>query len=316
MKSFEVITLADRATGGRARILPALGFNCYSFEAAIDGQPVELLWAAPQFATGTQKPSRGGIPILFPFAGRIRGTEFQFQHEHYRLPAGDDFGNAIHGFVLSRAWRVVEQRQDLVTGEFLASRDDPALLRHWPADFRIRVTYQLARNELRCQVEADNPDNRPLPFWFGTHPYFRLPLVAGSQANQCRIRVPAAAYWELENLLPTGRRLPVKGHRDLRGGANFENLVLDDILTDLEHPSGECKAMLDDPAARRRLTVAFGQEFQACVVFTPPHREAVCIEPYTSVSDAFALEARGIKTGMRVLAPGECFRARIAMTIE
>jgi len=48
------------------------------------------------------------------------------------------------------------------------------------------------------------------------------------------------------------------------------------------------------------------------VVYNPPHREAFCIEPYTCVPDPFALEARGL----RVLAPGEQFQARIDIEVD
>jgi len=45
------------------------------------------------------------------------------------------------------------------------------------------------------------------------------------------------------------------------------------------------------------------------VVYTPPHREAICIEPYTCVPGAFNLNERGIAAGLRMVAPGDSFRA-------
>lgn len=315
MKTFEAVTLHDEASNTRARIVPALGFNCYSFEAVVDGQPCELLWSAADLLLGTQKPSRSGIPILFPFAGRIRGTAFEFENDRYSLPVGDDFGNAIHGFVFNRPWRILEARPNRAVGEFQASIDDPSLLSHWPADFCIRASYRVAPNALRIDFEINNPDNRALPFWFGTHPYFRLPLVAGGDARACRITVPAARYWELADLLPTGKVLEVTDHRDLRDGMPFDDWKIDDILSELEFAGDRCQARIEDPAAARSMTITFGREFNDCVVFTPPHREAVCIEPYTSVSNAFELEAKGIKTGMKLLAAGETFRAWIEIAL-
>jgi aldose 1-epimerase len=66
----------------------------------------------------------------------------------------------------------------------------------------------------------------------------------------------------------------------------------------------------------RRLTISFDAAFGHCVVFNPPHREAICIEPYTSVPDAYALEERGIATGLRVLAPGESFQAAVDLRLD
>jgi aldose 1-epimerase len=61
--------------------------------------------------------------------------------------------------------------------------------------------------------------------------------------------------------------------------------------------------------------MTFGPEFPACVVYNPPHREAICIEPYTAVPDAFALESRGIAAGLRVLKPGESFKGQIDIAV-
>src|SRR5260370_19129865 len=87
---FQVRTECRRAAGGldgtvyaleeigeptRAEIWPALGFNCYRWQIAKNNQPIDLLYADPQlFDNG--KPTRSGIPILFPFPNRLRGGHF------------------------------------------------------------------------------------------------------------------------------------------------------------------------------------------------------------------------------------------------
>jgi aldose 1-epimerase len=48
-------------------------------------------------------------------------------------------------------------------------------------------------------------------------------------------------------------------------------------------------------------------DFRECVVYTPPHREAICIEPLTCAAGAAALAQRGIDAGWRVLPPAEKF---------
>jgi aldose 1-epimerase len=40
-------------------------------------------------------------------------------------------------------------------------------------------------------------------------------------------------------------------------------------------------------------------------LFTPAHRQAVAIEPYSCSADASNLQARGIDSGWLTLAPGE-----------
>ena len=75
----EAITIQDSATGTTASIAPQLGFNCFSFRPVVAQRPIEVLWHDPQFREGTTRPSRSGIPILFPFAGRIRGARYKYR---------------------------------------------------------------------------------------------------------------------------------------------------------------------------------------------------------------------------------------------
>src|SRR5688572_8608957 len=146
--TLEVIRIVDETAGSSATIAPGFGFNCFSFEVTLGGRRSETLWAHSEFASGRQRPSGSGIPLLFPFAGRIPGTSFEYEGTTYKLTAGDAMGNAIHGFVMSRPWRVVRQSGSSVTGEFQASIDEPALCESWPADFRIQVTYEVAGTAL------------------------------------------------------------------------------------------------------------------------------------------------------------------------
>ena len=76
-----------------------------------------MLWAAADFAAGG-RPSSSGIPLMFPFAGRIRGTSFHFDGKQYALEAGDGLGNAIHGFVIEPAMARDKPAADRVVGTF------------------------------------------------------------------------------------------------------------------------------------------------------------------------------------------------------
>lgn len=311
-----MVTISDRSTGSTARILPGSGFNCFSFVAAIDGAEIETLWREPDFGPGS-RASRSGIPLLFPFPGRLAGDSFRFDGRTFTVTGAPvNGGNPIHGFVLDRPWRIAERSADRVAATFRASVDEPALLAQWPADFQITISYEVAGSSLRSVVLIENPGSSPLPFGFGTHPYFRLPL-GGPSADDCRITVPARSFWELRDMLPTGVILPVDPARDLQTPRPYRDLTADDVLTDLT-PSddGDIRTKIHDPHSGRTLTQTFDASFTECVVFTPAHREAVAIEPYTTVPDAFRLSGSGVPTGLRVLAPSASFQAGIKITLS
>ncbi len=318
--SLEVITLTAPDSGATAKILPGLGLNCFSWQVPLkadsSASPQELLWSHPDFASGTQRPTRSGIPLLFPFAGRLRGTSFTFQGQEYQLEAGDPLGNAIHGFVFTRAWEVQQQQDDRLVARFQASQVQPDLLKRWPSDFALTVTYSIQGNELSSSFVAENTGDRLLPCGLGTHPYFRVPLASGSHAADCVVTVPVRRSWELVEMLPTGQLLWPPGEKPLYGGVPFKDAQFDHVLTDVELRNGLATATLVDPFAGRCLSISFDKTFAHCVVFTPPHREAVCIEPYTTVPNAFELQELGLDPGLKILTPGETFTAEVQMKVE
>jgi aldose 1-epimerase len=313
--SAEIVSLRDETSGSSAEILVSQGFNCFRFTPLLGGRPIEAIYAPADFATGQGRPSRGGIPLLFPFAGRIPGTTFTWEGKQYPLEPGDAFGNAIHGFALSRPWRVIERSGRRVVGQFHAWRDDPTLKARWPADFRLTATYTLAGTSLRGEYLIENPCDTPLPCGLGTHPYFRVPL-GGAQAEDCVVKLPVSACWELKDMLPTGRRLELPNTAAFQVGQRFGDLKFDDVFSGLAFDGGWCTASLHDPASGNTLTQRFSEAFRECVVYTPPHREAICIEPYTCVAGGFELANRGIDAGVRVVPPGGSFSAVVEISVR
>lgn len=313
--SVACVTLQDPSSPATATIAVGFGFNCFRFTVERNGKSMEVLWSAPDFAAGTARPSGSGIPLLFPFPGRIRQGQLSWGGKQYALPQTDGRGNAIHGFVLKRPWRVVDQQANRVTGEFQASVDDPSLLELWPADFRIRATYALEQATLSCRLEVDNPDRRPLPCGLGTHPYFRIPL-GGDRGDACLVSLPVSTQWELAELLPTGRRLPLEDAAALQAGVPFGDMKYDNVFSGLQWRDGWCRSRIYDPTTRVTVEQSFDNSFRECVVFTPPHREAICIEPLTCVPGPFELTEKGIDGGLRILEPGASFTARINVAVR
>jgi aldose 1-epimerase len=323
-----VVVLEESSGAARAAVTPPSGFNCYRWQVQHPTAGLlDLLYSDPQqFATG--HPTRAGIPILFPFPNRIRDGRFRWDGGEYQLPVNDPAGkNAIHGFACRRPWRVTEQGADdraaWVTAEFQGSVDAADARDLWPADYRIRVTYRLAARSLRVEALVENPDTRPLPFGLGYHPYVRIPFAAAGDGADYRVSVPAASFWELDQTLPTGRRRPVAERPgcDLTTPRRFETLQLDDVLTDLPAaPSGAAGVLWP----RGSVTTPGGPEvalqtsavFSEVVVFTPPHRQAVAVEPYTCVTDAINLEQQGVDAGLLVLQPGQSWSGVVELAIR
>ena len=312
----------DDGAGGRAEVWPALGFNCFHWEAVREGRTLDLLFADPALF-GDGRPTRSGVPVLFPFPNRIRDGRFSWDGKEYRLPIDDPaHKNAIHGFACRHPWRVVGQGADAscawVTGEFQTGRDAPDCLPLWPADHLIRITHRLGAGVLRVEAEVVNPDRRPLPFGLGYHPYFRVPFAPGATADDCRVRVPACETWPLVESLPTGERRPIEAAHDLNTARRFADLHLDDLLTGLPSKADSAESLCDRGAVRsgdQTLGVRASPAFREVVAFTPAHRQAFCVEPYTCATDAINLQQRGVDAGLLVLPPGGRWSAVVEMRL-
>ena len=81
--------------------------------------------------------------------------------------------------------------------------------------------------------------------------------------------------------------------------------MLDDIFTGLTAAGDQVVTSILDPGSGLRVTQSFDENFPHCVVYTPPHREAICIEPYSMVSAAYDLPTGQERCGLRLLPPGK-----------
>jgi aldose 1-epimerase len=317
-----VIVLAED-TGTRAEIWPALGFNAFRWQIAAAGGALDLLYAAPDLFT-EGRPTRSGFPILFPFPGRIREGYVNWEGKEYQLERNDPTGkNASHGFACRSPWRVVAEGTDAssawVTGVFCCSLDAPACLPLWPADHEIRLTYRLRSRSLRIEAQVSNPSNKVLPFGLGYHPYFRIPFKPGVEPEACTVQVPARSYWVLQDSIPTGERQRVDASRDLGRPRPFAGVQIDDVLTDLPHQEPDGQGLVErgvihcgDVVLRLRCSPGFRE----MVVYTPPHRQAVCIEPYTCTTNAIFLHQHGSDAGWLGLPPGGQWSSVVELSVE
>jgi aldose 1-epimerase len=306
----------QHGSGTTARIHAGYGFNCTSFAVMTADGPVELIWSEPGFRPGSP-PMLSGIPVLFPFGGKLVGNTFRWQGAEYTITDGIIAnGNAIHGLVLNRPWRILEQIDTQLVGEFQASIDDPALLAQWPADFRIRMSYELSADTLTCDITIENPDERPLPYSFATHGYYRTPLGDGD-GEASEIIVPASQRWVLDKQsVPTGEIRPIEPELDLRNGAAIAGRQFNTVYTELAaDDSGSVTCAVRDPASGRTVTLTGTGGFREVVVWNPLHRQAIAIEPYTSVVTAFDVEERGHDSGLRTLEPGTSDNLRLEIRL-
>jgi aldose 1-epimerase len=318
-----VAILRDEEHGSEVRVAVGYGFNVFSFKVPTEKGVVDVLYAEEGFPRADFRATANGTPILVPFPNRIAGGKFTYDGKTYTLPCNDDGVNAIHGFAFDKPWRIIEEETDegwaRIVGEFEMLRDSPFTEEHWPGNFRVRCELRLNGWRLMQRFFVTNLSSERIPFGLGTHPYFRMPPSGDGALDNCYIESRAFSLVALDKTLPTGETKAVSGDADLLGLKPIGSRKFDDVYTEIEHLDEWDKHTLADIRNGVGVVLNHSEEFLYSVVYIPPHRKAICIEPYTCVTNAVNLSdtlgPNGPPAGLWHLAPAEVRTAKIEMAI-
>jgi galactose mutarotase-like enzyme len=253
MLALETVTL--RAGAAEAWLAPGRGGLCTRL--ALDGEPVLFLDEAT--LADPAKNVRGGVPVLFPIAGKLAPD---------RLP-GASAPLAQHGFARNLPWTVLAADPDRAV---LGLEATPATRAAYPHDFALRYTYALEGGALTLTQRFENRGAAAMPIQPGLHPYFAVADKAGA-----RVASGATVAWD--NV--AGARVAFAADA-LRLDAGEVDLHL------LDHDTAGTR--LTRPGARD-VVLAWSGDQRVLVVWTLPGRPFVCVEPWSAPANA--LQAGG-----------------------
>ena len=165
------MTYTLRNGGAVAEIVPERGGLITRF--AVNGDEVFYLDRAT--LDDITKNVRGGVPILFPCAGKP--------------PAG--WPMKQHGFARNFPFRCMGVDDSRLAMELAST---PATLETFPFDFRLALSVELETDSLALRITVENTGLERMPVHFGLHPYFALPLAA-----KAGTRIPTAATRAFDN---------------------------------------------------------------------------------------------------------------------
>ncbi|MHA1266668.1 MAG: aldose 1-epimerase [Candidatus Helarchaeota archaeon] len=306
----KVVRLKNHQTNTFCKIIPELGNNLVSLTIQ-NKQSLEMLYIPSEInKLRNQKQPFYGNPILFPFPGRIPEGHFTFQGRTFQLPINFNDGTAIHGFVYDKKWEIAEISDPSEEEAYLKAyyQSDSEIERFYPFPFKIELTYILRDTELEIDCVISNRGEEVLPFGYGIHPYFQL---LGKRSDWV-LYFPATEMYELVNLLPTGKTIPLPSNFDFREGKSLEGVYLDNLFGNLRTgKEGTVTCSLVNSSLRIQLTITSDKNFKYYVLYAPQNQSFICIEPYTCIPNAFNLTQKGINTGLQLLKPKERFQSKI-----
>ena len=325
LEGAQTVVLREPTTGSEAQVVTEVGANVARFRTRVGDRTVEVLSAPPDMATLRERPTRWGSACLFPYPGRIKEGKFRFRGREIQLPVDPRDGNAIHGVVRTRPWRVATTAAG-DDGASVTARFSTAEARvptaEWPWPFALALTVSLRGGVLRVAAEAENVGAEPMPFGLGFHPYFPTPFGPGD-AGRCEVWIEANERWGQEGGLPTGDVTPIGSDEWPRRPAPLSEIAPDSqmpegpvrnvlLRREVSGPSdapGGVRAGVRDPQNGVALTLTASAGFGRMVMFTPARPPVISLEPQTCVPNAHRLAGETDRpTGLVVLEPGGRWR--------
>ncbi len=114
----------------------------------------DLIWMSKEAIFNPEKAIRGGVPVCWPWFGRI--------------------ANPAHGFARNSAWSLIEHRENengvIVVLGLSASEETKAI---WPFEFKARLTIEIG-DELLITLDAKNTDDKAWNCSGALHTYLNI----------------------------------------------------------------------------------------------------------------------------------------------
>ena len=105
-------------------------------------------------------------PVLFPICGQVFGGIYTWEGKTYEL-------GGHHGFARRMTFRATQTSADCLRLTLTANEESR---RVYPFEFSLSLCYRLKENRLFCTAEIENLGTGVMPFSFGLHPGFNVPL--------------------------------------------------------------------------------------------------------------------------------------------
>ncbi|WP_128544457.1 aldose 1-epimerase [Larkinella soli] len=299
--------ILNEKTGAYVGILPAHGAIVRQLALPHGDNLVQVI-RAPESQQALIADETYAGAHLYPFPSRIRHGIYTFEGEAFTLPMNESRqNNAIHGFVARQAFELFNQEMTETAGLLTLRYLHDGSYEGYPFPFEFRVTYTLSEaGSLSVTYESQNTGTRPAPVAYGWHPYFTLQ----EPVDALTISLPVSKQILLdENVLPYGEEMfPSRGEISLR------ERNLDSAYVVQGSPEGGATTVLRSPRLGLQLNVwqeTGPGKFNYLVVYTPPGRSSIAIEPLTANVNAF-----NNGQGLIVLQPNEVARGTIRVSLS
>jgi aldose 1-epimerase len=302
--STSALRIYDEQAELEAVFLPDAGMLCHSLRHRGE----ELLAQNEGTAAYAERGKTMGIPLLYPWANRLSGFDYSVGGRTVALPhdparmALDSNGLPIHGVIGGRmAWEPVSAPGDdarALSARLSWSDARPELFEVFPFRHDLHYEARLGAGRLEIEIVVRACGTDTVPVAFGFHPYLSLP---GVSRQRWLVELPPMRHLALDaHQIPVGA-----GQASSARGFELADNEFDDGFDGVSEP-----ARFGVSAGDRRIALELEQGYPCAQVFSPQVAQFICFEPMTAPANALRSGA-----GLRLLAPGESYRAVFAVSV-
>lgn len=276
---YRVFTLFDKTEKSHFTINPERGGIVTEFQVEGIG---DILYMNEEIYKDPSKYIRGGMPVLFPVAGRLSEDSYRFQDTEYFMP--------VHGLARNYPWEVravsLTEGAEIVVG----LRSNEETLQAFPFSFDMEYTYTLKGNTLAVKQNIHNLSAQIMPLSFGFHPYFKV-----MDKQKAKVLLKSDRYKDMVsgNVVLASESPDFTKEPEL--GCLFLNVA-------------DKRAVL--LADRCRIEITFEQNYRHILLWSLAGEDFICVEPWTAKPDAL-----NTKEDLLYVKPGESVQSFMNITV-
>ncbi|MEC8043548.1 MAG: hypothetical protein VX130_03025 [Verrucomicrobiota bacterium] len=227
----------------------------------------------PEEPSGSElNGTHGGIPILFPFAGR---SYSEGHEDRWRTPNGEEKSMPMHGFAKDASFAIRSIDQSGFEVEMLQTSEMKSL---YPFDYTFTIIYHFHELTLQISLVLENEGRTPIPWSAGLHPYFQIPWRKNLSLSEHSLQISAKKKFLYREGGVLTQRNSAPNPQTLE-----DPELINSIFYELENPYAEVSLLNGEETIK--ISEVGGASVGSRLTFvtwTQPDLPFYCIEPWMS----------------------------------
>ena len=240
-----------------------------------DGSVRDIIHWPEEVDTENYTQTHGGIPILFPFAGKCydSGNEDHWRHGQQVLSMPP------HGFAKSSNFRIRSMDQHGFEVELEPSEEVKSF---YPFNYTFTIIYHFLELSLQISLVLENEGREPIPWSAGIHPYFQIPWRKDLSLADHKLSVDAKQVFQYQS----GGMMKKSLNPQMISSLEDPSLI-NRVYYELKRPTAEVSLLNDEEPIK--ISEVGGAENGSRLTFVTWSQEGApyyCVEPWMSPPNA------------------------------